>query len=107
MGKKQQSFYFLLVTDFTPSSINILPLLVVFLVAPYLLYLTCFIISLDRWDFYFFNGGISAEAESLCCRLDALLPYGRTFSSSVNRVSASLCALFILVILLLNLQVGN
>lgn len=57
--------------------------------------------------FLFFPWGISAEAESLCCWLDAIFLHAHTFSPSVNVASASLHALFILVILLLNLQVGN
>lgn len=55
--------------------------------------------------FIFFSSspfGVSAEAESLCYRLDAIFLYGHTFSSSLNMVSTSLHALFILVILLLN-----
>lgn len=56
VGKKWQSFCFLLVTEFTPSSINTLHLLFIFSVAPYLLCLTHLIISLGWWDFYFSVG---------------------------------------------------
>lgn len=47
------------------------------LAAPYLLHLTYLIISLVGGIFIF--GGISAEAESLCCRLDALFFHAPTY----------------------------
>lgn len=62
-----------------------------FSVAPNLLYLTCLIISLGWWDFFFLGGFL--QKELLCNGLDVVFLYGHTLLRSVVQRRSVGCVL--------------